>query len=237
MLKNSGNSETPCIRKKAGNTPGSLTADLYRSWRVGWLAGWQVCAPYIPLAAGLPSNQRILQDIIRYAPKVDRWLLRSAKTSMLLRFCGSFSVYHPHPSLFTPDRHSSSSLSSLQRRSSGCVRLCARECDFSVERFPWSSFIVWLASANDSEPHLCDFLLLTRPYTLARFSSSKNHSWGKYCQKEEFLTGSSALSRVIDGGILFTWLTGREIIGWQFVLDFGNCKFCKMQSDCPQIGE
>lgn len=53
---------------------------------LGWLAGWQVCAPYIPshspLAARLPPNQKILQDIMRYAPKVDRWLLRSAETSI-----------------------------------------------------------------------------------------------------------------------------------------------------------
>lgn len=66
----------------------------------GWLARWR---PFIPLwpwrkdedAGGgkvipsplsfhlpTPAGQRILQDIIRYAPKVDRWLLRSAKTSV-----------------------------------------------------------------------------------------------------------------------------------------------------------
>lgn len=47
---------------------------------LGWLAGWQVCAPYIPshspLAARLRPNQKILQDIMRYAPKVDRWYFR-----------------------------------------------------------------------------------------------------------------------------------------------------------------
>lgn len=65
---------------------------------LGWQSGWQVCAPYIPshspLAARLPPNQKILQDIMRYAPKVDRWLLRSAETSMLPSF--------PLPSFSSP---------------------------------------------------------------------------------------------------------------------------------------
>lgn len=65
---------------------------------LGWQSGWQVCAPYIPshspLAARLPPNQKILQDIMRYAPKVDRWLLRSAETSMLPSF--------PFPSFSSP---------------------------------------------------------------------------------------------------------------------------------------
>lgn len=89
---------------------------------LGWQSGWQVCAPYIPshspLAARLPPNQKILQDIMRYAPKVDRWLLRSAETS---------SPPFPSP-LFLPLLFNPPST--------------VHECDFSVERFPWSSFIV-----------------------------------------------------------------------------------------------
>lgn len=88
--------------KKAGNTLGS-PRQIYAG--PGWLAG----APYIHLSLSgpggrmrtrltggevitllfptnlhspAPAGQRILQDIIRYAPKVDRWLLRSAKTSV-----------------------------------------------------------------------------------------------------------------------------------------------------------
>lgn len=41
--------KTPYIGKKAGNTLGSPTADLYRSWLVGWLAGKSVHPIYIPL--------------------------------------------------------------------------------------------------------------------------------------------------------------------------------------------
>jgi len=38
--------------------------------------------PLLSFHPPTPAGQRILQDIIRYAPKVDRWLLRSAKTSV-----------------------------------------------------------------------------------------------------------------------------------------------------------
>lgn len=90
---------------------------------LGWQSGWQVCAPYIPshspLAARLPPNQKILQDIMRYAPKVDRWLLRSAETSMLPSF--------PLPSFSSPLVQSAEYGSRMW---------------FLVERFPWSSFIV-----------------------------------------------------------------------------------------------
>jgi len=46
----------------------------------GWREGYSLSS--LSFHPPAPAGQRILQDIIRYAPKVDRWLLRSAKTSV-----------------------------------------------------------------------------------------------------------------------------------------------------------
>lgn len=57
---------------------------LAEGWGCGWRGRGEVIFRLFPtdLYSPAPAGQRILQDIIRYAPKVDRWLLRSAKTSV-----------------------------------------------------------------------------------------------------------------------------------------------------------
>lgn len=96
--------------KKGGKYPREPSADLCRPWLARWrpvytfipfslsgpgermrtqrlterlsssplLLPFSLPIPHFPA----PAGQRILQNIIRYAPKVDRWLLRSAKTSV-----------------------------------------------------------------------------------------------------------------------------------------------------------
>lgn len=55
---------------------------MAREWGHGWREGYSLFSLSLSLYLAASAGQRILQDIIRYAPKVDRWLLRSAKTSV-----------------------------------------------------------------------------------------------------------------------------------------------------------
>lgn len=108
----------------------------------GWLAGWQVYAPYIPSIRHPPRPRsypltkgscRILYDMHRkliddyYVP------LRRARRDLRL-----FS----RPLFFSP-----SCFFSLVVDLSGRVR--AHGCDFSAGKIPWFSFIVRFARAND----------------------------------------------------------------------------------------